>query len=82
MEVSQTKKLVRVETGYGISGINMFFSVMDIYRLGEIIQRLSHSDEEYRNQAIEKIVNMHRRMLTAIDGEQESVWNEEGNSKY
>ena len=30
MEVSQTKKLVRVETGYGISGINMFFSVMDI----------------------------------------------------
>lgn len=82
MEVSQTKKLVRVETGYGISGINMFFSVMDIYRLGEIIQRLHHSDEECRNQAIEKIVNMHRRMLNAIDGEQESVWNEEGNSKY
>ena len=82
MEISQTKKLVRVETGYGISGINMFFSVMDIYRLGEMIQRLHHSDEECRNQAIDKIINMHRRMLNAIDGEQESVWNEEGNSKY
>lgn len=77
MEVSQTKKLVRVETGYGISGINMFFSVMDIYRLGEIIQRLSHSDPEYRRQAIEKLINMHQRMLNAIDGEQESVWDEE-----
>ena len=77
MEVSQTKKLVRVETGYGISGINMFFSVMDIYRLGEIIQRLNHSDPEYRRQAIEKIINMHQRMLNAIDGEQESVWDEE-----
>ena len=82
MEVSQTKKLVRVETGYGISGINMFFSVMDIYRLGEMIQRLHHSDQECRNQAIEKLINMHQRMLNAIDGEQESVWDEEGNSKY
>lgn len=78
MEANQTKKLVRVETGYGISGVNMFFSVMDISRLGEIIQRLNHSDQECRNQAIEKLVNMHRRMLNAIDAEQESVWDEEG----
>ena len=77
MEKSQTKKLVRVETGYGISGVNMFFSVMDIYRLGEMIQRLNHSDPGCRDQAIEKLVNMHRRMLTAIDAEQESVWDEE-----
>ena len=82
MEANKKKKLVRVETGYGISGINMFFSVMDIFRLGEIIQRLSHSDPEYRRQAIEKLINMHQRMLNVIDTEQESVWNEEGNSKY
>ena len=77
MEANQKKKLVRVETGYGISGVNMFFSVMDIYRLGEMIQRLHHPDQECRNQAIEKLINMHQRMLTAIDGEQESVWDEE-----
>ena len=77
MEANQKKKLVRVETGYGISGVNMFFSVMDIYRLGEMIQRLNHSDPGCRDQAIEKLVNMHQRMLTAIDGEQESVWDEE-----
>lgn len=72
----QTKKLTRVETGYGITGVTVFFSIMDVVEMQDMITCLLSSNPEVRAESISKIMNLHARMAKAISTEQDSVWSD------
>ena len=68
-----TKKLVKPESGYGVIGVNVFFSVADIYRLRDIIDTINKGGTD-GEEAMRWLINLHTRLADAISKDMDSVF--------
>lgn len=71
--MASTKKLVKPESGYGISGATVFFSVADIYRLRDIIDAINKGGTN-GEEAMRWLVNLHTRLADTISSSEDSVF--------
>lgn len=71
--MASTKKLVKPENGYGIIGVNVFFSIADIYRLRDIIDAINKGGAN-GEEAMRWLVNLHTRLADAISSDVDSVF--------
>lgn len=68
------KSLVKAENGYGITGVTVFFSVPDIYRMKEIIANLEKGDESAKQMSITVLSNLLAKLGNALDNSLPSVF--------
>lgn len=61
-----TKSLVKAENGYGITGVNVFFSIADIYRLKEMVANIETTCIA-GEVAVKGLANLHDRLVKAIN---------------
>ena len=68
------KSLVKAESGYGTIGVNVFFSVADIYRLKDTIADIQRGDNA-KEVALRGLMNLHDRLVGALDNTGDSLFN-------
>ena len=68
------KSLVKPESGYGTIGVNVFFSIADIYRLKDAIADIQKSDSA-REVALRGLMNLHDKLVGALDNTGDSLFN-------
>lgn len=68
------KSLVKPESGYGTIGVNVFFSVADIYRLKDTIADIQRSDGA-KEVALRGLMNLHDRLVGALNNTGDSLFN-------
>lgn len=71
--MASTKRLVKPESGYGVIGVNVFFSIADIYRLRDIIDAINKGGAN-GEEAMRWLVNLHTRLADAISSDVDSVF--------
>ena len=71
--MASTKKLVKPESGYGIIGATVFFSVADIYRLKEMVANLQTTCVA-GEATIRDIMYLHDKLVAAISSSEDSVF--------
>ena len=71
--MASTKKLVKPESGYGIIGVNVFFSIADIYRLKEMIANLQTTCVA-GEVAVRDLMYLHDKLVTSISSSEDSVF--------
>lgn len=71
--MASTKRLIKPESGYGIIGVNVFFSVADIYRLKEIITSIQATCVA-GEVAIRDLMYLHDKLVAAITSNEDSVF--------
>ena len=67
------KNLVKPESGYGTIGVNVFFSIADIYRLRDIIDAINKGGAN-GEEAMRWLVNLHTRLADAISNDVDSIF--------
>ena len=67
------KNLVKPESGYGTIGVNVFFSIADIYRLRDIIDAINKGGAN-GEEAMCWLVNLHTRLADVISSDVDSVF--------
>ena len=72
--MASTKKLVKSESGYGVIGATVFFSVADIYRLKEMVANLQTTCVA-GEVAIRDLMCLHDKLIAAISSSEDSVFN-------
>ena len=72
--MASTKKLVKPESGYGIIGATVFFSVADIYRLKEMVANLQTTCVA-GEVAIRDLMYLHDKLVAVISNSEDSVFN-------
>lgn len=70
---STARKLVKSETGYGTIGVNVFFSIADIYRLRDIIDAINKGGAN-GEEAMHWLVNLHTKLADAISSDIDSIF--------
>lgn len=68
------KNLVKPESGYGTIGVNVFFSVADIYRLKEMVANLQTTCVA-GEVAIRDLMYLHDKLVAAISSSEDSIFN-------
>ena len=68
------KSLVKPESGYGTIGVNVFFSIADIYRLKEMVANLQTTCVA-GEVAIRDLMRLHDKLIDAISSSEDSVFN-------
>ena len=68
------KSLVKPESGYGTIGVNVFFSIADIYRLKDTIADIQKGDSA-REVALRGLMNLHDKLVGALDNTGDSLFN-------
>ena len=68
------KSLVKPESGYGTIGVNVFFSIADIYRLKDTIADIQKGDSA-REIALRGLMNLHDKLVGALDNTGDSLFN-------
>ena len=71
---STARKLVKSETGYGTIGVNVFFSVADIYGLKDIIADIQRGGDD-RDVAVMGLMNLHDKLINALNNNEDSLFN-------
>lgn len=71
--MASTKKLVKPESGYGTIGVNVFFSIADIYRLKEMVANLQTTCVA-GEVAIRDLMYLHDKLVAAISSSEDSVF--------
>lgn len=74
--MASTKRLIKPESGYGVIGVNVFFSIADIYRLRDIIDAINKGGAN-GEEAMRWLVNLHTRLADAISSDVDSVFTPE-----
>ena len=72
--MASNKKLVKPESGYGTIGVNVFFSIADIYRLKEMVANLQTTCVA-GEVAIRDLMYLHDKLIAAISSSEDSVFN-------
>lgn len=72
--MASNNKLTATKYGYGTIGADVFFSIADIHRLGDIIARIQNNDET-KEVAIIDLMHLHDKLIAAISGSEDSVFN-------
>ena len=68
------KSLVKPESGYGTIGVEVFFSIADIYRLKDTIADIQKGDSA-REVALRGLMNLHDKLVGALDNTGDSLFN-------
>ena len=68
------KNLVKPESGYGVVGVNVFFSIADIYRLRDTIDAINKGGAD-GEEAMRGLVNLQNKLADAINNAEDSLFN-------
>ena len=68
------KSLVKPENGYGVVGVNVFFSIADIYRLRDTIDAINKGGAD-GEEAMRGLVNLQNKLADAINNAEDSLFN-------
>ena len=68
------KSLVKPESGYGVVGVNVFFSIADIYRLRDTIDAINKGGAD-GEEAMKGLANLHNKLADAINSAEDSLFN-------
>ena len=68
------KSLVKPESGYGVVGVNVFFSIADIYRLRDTIDAINKGGAD-GEEAMRGLVNLQNKLADAINNAEDSLFN-------
>ena len=71
--MASNKKLVKPESGYGTIGVNVFFSIADIYRLKEMVANLQTTCVA-GEVAIRDLMYLHDKLVAVISNSEDSVF--------
>lgn len=67
-------KLIATKYGYGTIGADVFFSIADIHRLGDIIVDIQCNDTT-KEVAIRDLTRLHDKLISAISSSEDSLFN-------
>ena len=68
------KSFTNVKYGYGTIGVDVFFSVADIYRLKDTIADIQKGDST-KEVALRGLMNLHDRLVGALGNTDDSLFN-------
>lgn len=68
------KSFTNVKYGYGTIGVDVFFSIADIYRLKDTIADIQKGDSA-REIALRGLMNLHDRLVGALGNADDSLFN-------
>ena len=68
------KSLVKPENGYGVTGVTVFFSISDIYRLRDTIDAINKGGAD-GEEAMRGLTNLHNKPANAINSAEDSLFN-------
>ena len=71
--MSSKNKLTATKYGYGTIGADIFFSIADINRLGDIIVDIQCNDTS-KEVAIRDLMRLHDKLISAISSSEDSVF--------
>lgn len=72
--MASNNKLTATKYGYGTIGADVFFSIADIHRLGDIIVDIQCNDTA-KEVAIRDLMRLHDKLIDAISSSEDSVFN-------
>lgn len=72
--MASNNKLAATKYGYGTIGADVFFSIADIHRLGDIIVDIQCNDTA-KEVAIRDLMRLHDKLIDAISSSEDSVFN-------
>lgn len=68
------KSFTNVKYGYGTIGVDVFFSIADIYRLKDTIADIQKGDGA-KEVALRGLMNLHDRLVGALGNADDSLFN-------
>ena len=68
------KSFTNAKYGYGTIGVEVFFSIADIYRLKDTIANIQKGDSA-REVALRGLMNLHNKLVDALDNTGDSLFN-------
>lgn len=68
------KSFTNVKYGYGTIGVDVFFSIADIYGLKDIIADIQRGGDD-RDVAIIGLMNLHDKLVNALNNNEDSLFN-------
>lgn len=68
------KSFTNVKYGYGTIGVDVFFSIADIYRLKDIIADIQKGDSAMEV-AIRDLMYLHGKLVASISSAEDSLFN-------
>lgn len=74
--MASNNKLTATKYGYGTIGADVFFSIADIHRFGDIIANIQRNDEA-KELAIRDLMYLHDKLIAAISSSEDSVFTPE-----
>lgn len=72
--MASNNKLTATKYGYGTIGADVFFSIADIHRLGDIIVDIQCNDTA-KEVAIRDLMCLHDKLIDTISSSEDSVFN-------
>lgn len=78
--MASNNKLTATKYGYGTIGADVFFSIADIHKFGDIIARIQH--DETKELAIIDLMHLHDKLVAAISSSEDSVFAPEQVESY
>ena len=79
--MASNNKLTATKYGYGTIGADVFFSIADIHRLGDIIVDIQCNDTA-KEVAIRDLMYLHDKLVAAISSSEDSVFTPEKVESY
>ena len=71
--MASKNKLAATKYGYGTIGVDVFFSIADIHRLGDIIADIQTAGTD-KEVAIRDLIYLHDKLVAAISSSEDSVF--------
>ena len=71
--MASKNKLIAAKYGYGTIGADVFFSIADIHRLGDIIADIQTAGTD-KEIAIRDLIYLHDKLVAAISSSEDSVF--------
>lgn len=71
--MASKNKLTATKYGYGTIGADVFFSIADIHRFGDIIARIQN--DETKELAIISLMHLHDKLVASISSAEDSLFN-------
>lgn len=71
--MASKNKLAATKYGYGTIGVDVFFSIADIHRLGDIIADIQTAGTD-KEVAIRDLMRLHDKLISTIASSEDSVF--------
>lgn len=79
--MASKNKLTATKYGYGTIGADVFFSIADIHRLGDIIVDIQCNDTA-KEVAIRDLMRLHDKLISTIASSEDSVFSADKDECY